>query len=203
MDRDIITNAQNKIISMLLVLVIIIGELCLIPSNILAATTDLEKQNKNTNNRNVTFDSYFVNNNQNTHEIEVTDENTSKVNFGINVEKGYLTKGKILVEEPNFVMQSTNNELIEKLVQKIIDLRRYLVLTEGKMEPDAQRAIQNIERQFNPWGINRKQKEDWRSLREDVSVPTVKEAKKADEEIEYLFWVGSMGSYDNRSQKIA
>ena len=123
MDRDIITNTQNKIISMLLVLVIIIGELCLIPSNILAATTDLEKQNKNTNNRNVTFDSYFVNNNQNIHEIEVTDENTSKVNFGINVEKGYLTKGKILVEEPNFVMQSTNNELIEKLENNTIELK--------------------------------------------------------------------------------
>ena len=26
---------------------------------------------------------------------------------------------------------------------------------------------------------------------------------KAGEEFEYLFWVGSMGSYDNRSQKIA
>ena len=27
--------------------------------------------------------------------------------------------------------------------------------------------------------------------------------KKAGEEFEYLFWVGSMGSFDNRSQKIA
>jgi Fe-S oxidoreductase len=32
---------------------------------------------------------------------------------------------------------------------------------------------------------------------------TVKELKKAGEEFEYLFWVGSMGSFDNRSQKIA
>ena len=38
---------------------------------------------------------------------------------------------------------------------------------------------------------------------EDVHIPTVKELKKAGEEFEYLFWVGSMGSYDNRSQKIA
>lgn len=116
--------------------------------------------------------------------------------------------GDVITEEEIWACTTCRNcedqcPVMNKHVQKIIDLRRYLVLTEGKMEPDAQRAIQNIERQFNPWGINRKQKEDWRSLREDVSVPTVKEAKKTDEEIEYLFWVGSMGSYDNRSQKIA
>jgi Fe-S oxidoreductase len=88
-------------------------------------------------------------------------------------------------------------------VDKIIDMRRYLVLTEGKMDPDAQRAMTNIERQGNPWGLNRKEREDWREARDDVHVPTVKEMSKAGEEFEYLFWVGSMGSYDNRSQKIA
>jgi Fe-S oxidoreductase len=71
------------------------------------------------------------------------------------------------------------------------------------MDADAQRAMTNIERQGNPWGLNRKEREDWREAREDVHVPTVKEMKKAGEEFEYLFWVGSMGSYDNRSQKIA
>ena len=39
--------------------------------------------------------------------------------------------------------------------------------------------------------------------REDIHVPTVKEMKKAEEEFEYFFWVGSMGAFDNRSQKIA
>ncbi len=88
-------------------------------------------------------------------------------------------------------------------VEKIIDMRRFLVLTEGKVPADAQRAMQNIERQGNPWGLNRKEREDWREAREDVHVPTVKELKKSGEEFEYLFWVGSMASYDNRSQKIA
>ena len=88
-------------------------------------------------------------------------------------------------------------------VDKIIDLRRYLVLTEGKINADAQRAMQNIERQGNPWGLSRKERENWRDQRNDVTVKTVKEMKKQGEEFEYLFWVGSMGSYDNRSQKIA
>lgn len=116
--------------------------------------------------------------------------------------------GDVITEEEIWACTTCRNcedqcPVMNEHVQKVIDLRRYLVLTEGKMNSDAQRAIQNIERQGNPWGLNRKERENWRELREDVNVPTVKEAKKSGEEIEYLFWVGSMGSYDNRSQKIA
>lgn len=88
-------------------------------------------------------------------------------------------------------------------VDKIIDLRRYLTMTEGKVNPDAQRAMTNIERQGNPWGLNRKEKENWRDIDPTIHIPTVKELKKSGEEMEYLFWVGSMGAFDNRSQKIA
>lgn len=116
--------------------------------------------------------------------------------------------GDVITEEEIWACTTCRNcedqcPVMNEHVEKIIDLRRYLVLTEGKMDPDAQRAMQNIERQGNPWGLNRKERENWRDLCEDVHVPTVKEMKKAGEEFEYLFWVGSMGSYDNRSQKIA
>jgi Fe-S oxidoreductase len=83
-------------------------------------------------------------------------------------------------------------------VDKIIDLRRYLVMTEGNIPSDATRYFQNIERQSNPWGINRKERIKWREEREDITVKTVKET----EEFEYLLWVGSMGSFDKRSQKV-
>jgi Fe-S oxidoreductase len=116
--------------------------------------------------------------------------------------------GEVITEEEIWACTTCRNcedqcPVMNEHVDKIIDLRRYLVLTEGKMDADAQRAMTNIERQGNPWGLNRKERENWRELREDVHVPTVKEMKKAGEEFEYLFWVGSMGSYDNRSQKIA
>ncbi|OCA82362.1 hypothetical protein A8F94_20885 [Bacillus sp. FJAT-27225] len=116
--------------------------------------------------------------------------------------------GDVITEEELWACTTCRNcedqcPVMNEHVDKIIDLRRYLVLTEGKVKPDAQRAMTNIERQGNPWGLNRKEREDWRDARDDVHVPTVKEAKKAGEEFEYLFWVGSMGSYDNRSQKIA
>ncbi|MFK2825646.1 (Fe-S)-binding protein [Bacillus sp. B190/17] len=116
--------------------------------------------------------------------------------------------GNVITEEEIWACTTCRNcedqcPVMNEHVDKIIDLRRYLVLTEGKMDPEAQRAMQSIERQGNPWGLNRKEKENWRDLRDDVHVPTVKEMKKAGEKFEYLLWVGSMGAFDNRSQKIA
>ncbi|RJS60757.1 (Fe-S)-binding protein [Bacillus sp. PK3_68] len=116
--------------------------------------------------------------------------------------------GDVITEEEIWACTTCRNcedqcPVMNEHVDKIIDLRRYLVLTEGKMDPEAQRAMQSIERQGNPWGLNRKEKENWRELRDDVHVPTVKEMKKAGEDFEYLLWVGSMGAFDNRSQKIA
>lgn len=84
-------------------------------------------------------------------------------------------------------------------VDKIIDMRRHLVLTEGNISSEAQRTFNNIERQSNPWGINRKERINWREEREDIHVPTVNEV----EEFEYLWFVGSMGSFDNRNKKVA
>ncbi|WP_087973662.1 (Fe-S)-binding protein [Oceanobacillus rekensis] len=88
-------------------------------------------------------------------------------------------------------------------VGTIIDMRRYLVMTEGKMDSEIQRAVTNIERQGNPWGLSKKDRIKWRDEDESAYIPTVKELKKEDKEFEYLFWVSSMGAYDSRSQKIA
>jgi Fe-S oxidoreductase/nitrate reductase gamma subunit len=116
--------------------------------------------------------------------------------------------GDVITEEEIWACTTCRNcedqcPVMNEHVDKIIDLRRYLVLTEGKLDSDAQRAMTHIERQGNPWGMSRKEKENWRSEREDVHVPTVKELAKAGETFEYLFWVGSMGSFDSRSQKIS
>jgi Fe-S oxidoreductase len=116
--------------------------------------------------------------------------------------------GDVITEEEIWACTTCRNcedqcPVMNEHVDKIIDLRRYLVLTEGKMDADAQRALTNIERQGNPWGMNRKERVNWRdALEEDVTIATTKELKKAGEEFDYLFFVGSMGSYDNRSQKL-
>ncbi|KOS60837.1 4Fe-4S dicluster domain-containing protein [Lysinibacillus agricola] len=116
--------------------------------------------------------------------------------------------GDVITEEEIWACTTCRNcedqcPVMNEHVDKIIDLRRYLTMTEGKVNPDAQRAMTNIERQGNPWGLNRKEKENWRDLDPTIHIPTVKELKKSGEEMEYLLWVGSMGAFDNRSQKIA
>ncbi len=116
--------------------------------------------------------------------------------------------GEVITEEEIWACTTCRNcedqcPVMNEHVDKIIDLRRYLTMTEGKVNSDAQRAMTNIERQGNPWGLNRKEKENWRDLDPTINIPTVKELKKSGEEMEYLFWVGSMGAFDNRSQKIA
>lgn len=83
-------------------------------------------------------------------------------------------------------------------LELIYGMRRYLVMTEGSMPGEAARTLTNIERQGNPWGINRKDRVKWRDECPDLNIPTVDEAEK----FEFLFWVGSMGSYDNRNRKV-
>ncbi len=84
-------------------------------------------------------------------------------------------------------------------VDKIIDMRRWLVLMQGDMPSEGQRAMQNIERQGNPWGLNRNDRAQWTGEIEGFSVPTVKD----DPDFEILYFVGSMGAYDLRSRKIS
>jgi Fe-S oxidoreductase len=82
-------------------------------------------------------------------------------------------------------------------VDKIIDMRRYLVLTEGSIRPEASRTLNNMERQGNPWGLSKKERASW-TVESPVEVPTVKENPT----FEYLFFVGSMGSYDTRTKRV-
>jgi Fe-S oxidoreductase len=112
--------------------------------------------------------------------------------------------GDVITEQELWACTTCRNcedqcPVMNEHVDKIIDMRRYLVMTEGSMPAEAQRALNNIERQGNPWGINRKDRLKWiEGLNGEYGVPTVKDT----DDFEYLFWVGSMGSFDNRSQKI-
>lgn len=111
--------------------------------------------------------------------------------------------GDVITEQEIWACTTCRNcedqcPVMNEHVDKIIDMRRYLVLTEGKMKPEASRTFQNIERQSNPWGISRNDRIKWREQDSALYAPTVKE----NPDFEYLFFVGSMGSYDNRSMKV-
>ncbi|WP_172673666.1 (Fe-S)-binding protein, partial [Calditerricola satsumensis] len=110
--------------------------------------------------------------------------------------------GDVITEQEIWACTTCRNcedqcPVMNEHVDKIIDLRRYLVLTQGEMPAEAARVFQNIERQYNPWGLSKNDRAKWRDGAE-VPIPTVHEV----EDFEYLLWVGSMGSYDNRSMKV-
>ncbi|WP_337100531.1 (Fe-S)-binding protein [Paenibacillus sp. YIM B09110] len=90
-------------------------------------------------------------------------------------------------------------------VDKIIDMRRYLVLMEGSLPQGGQRALQNIERQSNPWGLPRAERAAWIDECErktGIRVPTMQELKRQGHMPEMLLWAGSMGAYDSRSRRV-
>jgi len=81
-------------------------------------------------------------------------------------------------------------------VQKIVDMRRYLVLTESRFPSELQQVFRNMEVNYNPWAIAYTSRADWT---EGLDVPLASEKKK----IDVLYWVGCAGSFDSRGQKIA
>jgi len=81
-------------------------------------------------------------------------------------------------------------------VQKIDDMRRYLVMEESKFPPEVTPLFTNLERNQNPWEINNDTRADWAR---DLGVKTVAE----DPDAEVLYWVGCMGSFDERNKKVA
>ena len=81
-------------------------------------------------------------------------------------------------------------------VQKIIDMRRYKVLTEADFAPELQLTYRNMENNSNPWGIGAHMRADWAK---ELGVKTLAE----DPNVEYLFYVGCAGSFDDRGKKIS
>ncbi|RME43283.1 MAG: (Fe-S)-binding protein, partial [Chloroflexi bacterium] len=83
-----------------------------------------------------------------------------------------------------------------EIVDDIVDLRRYLTLTEGAVPTTAGQTMRQMMQSGNPWGYPAADRHKWA---EGLDVPVIKEG----EHIEYLYWVGCSGAYDARNQKIA
>ena len=82
------------------------------------------------------------------------------------------------------------------IVDTIIDLRRYLTLSEGALPSTAPQSLQNMQRAGNPWGLPAGERLAWA---QGLDVPVMAPGK----EVEYLYWVGCSASYDKRNQAIA
>ncbi len=81
-------------------------------------------------------------------------------------------------------------------VDKIVDMRRNLVMEKSEFPAELQNAFRGMESAGNPWSFPATDRAAWTS---GLEVPTVEE--KPDAEI--LFWVGCSPSFDDRARKIA
>jgi Fe-S oxidoreductase len=81
-------------------------------------------------------------------------------------------------------------------VNKIIDLRRDLVLNEGRVPHELNAAMNGVERNNNPYGLPSSERMKWAN---GLEVPAFGKGAQA----EYCLWVSCLGSYDDRGQRVA
>jgi Fe-S oxidoreductase len=75
-------------------------------------------------------------------------------------------------------------------------MRRYMSLTEGNFPAELSNTFKNLENNFSPWAMPHSDRAKWA---DGLNVTTM--AQRSD--VEYLFWVGCAGSYDDRYKKVS
>lgn len=84
-----------------------------------------------------------------------------------------------------------------EILDKILDMRRYLSLMESNFPAELGNAYRAMENQGNPWGMNQNDRADWAK---DMKVDVVDPGAKFN--YEYLYWVGCAGSFDDKNKKV-
>jgi Fe-S oxidoreductase len=89
-------------------------------------------------------------------------------------------------------------------VDKIVGLRRNLVLEESRFPQELTRAFRDMEGPGNPWGQPRTARLDWtKGLPFDVPTAADVAASGRLDELEVLYWVGCAAAFDERNRKVA
>ncbi len=89
-------------------------------------------------------------------------------------------------------------------VDKIVGLRRNLVLEESRFPAELTNAFRSMENQGNPWGQPASSRLEWTKPLA-FEVPTVAQMAAEDrlDELDVLYWVGCAAAFDTRNQKVA
>jgi Fe-S oxidoreductase len=82
-------------------------------------------------------------------------------------------------------------------IPAIIDMRRYLTMSEGAAGHGSSKALKNMEKKGNPWGMGKQDRLKWTEGLE-IEIPLW----NAEQPSDYLYWVGCAGATDLRAQKV-
>jgi Fe-S oxidoreductase len=86
-----------------------------------------------------------------------------------------------------------------EILDKILDMRRYLTLMESSFPAELGHAFRGMENQANPWGFAQTERATWAG-----ELPGVVTLASGTEPLghDYLYWVGCAGSYDDRNRTV-
>jgi Fe-S oxidoreductase/nitrate reductase gamma subunit len=85
-----------------------------------------------------------------------------------------------------------------EILDKILDMRRYLSLMESNFPTELGNAYRSMENSGNPWGMSQAERGDWADKLEGIDVIDGSSPLEA----EYLYWVGCAGSFDDKNKKV-
>ncbi|MEC8485564.1 MAG: heterodisulfide reductase-related iron-sulfur binding cluster, partial [Actinomycetota bacterium] len=85
-----------------------------------------------------------------------------------------------------------------EILDKILDMRRYLSLMESNFPAELGNAYRAMENQGNPWAMNQGERGDWANDIDGVEIVDPGSPLTA----EYLYWVGCAGSFDDKNKKV-
>ncbi len=85
-------------------------------------------------------------------------------------------------------------------VDEIVDMRRYQVLIESAFPSELGGLFKNLENKGNPWGMGARARLDWAK---DLPFPVkvLGQDVESAQDVDYLFWVGCAGAYEDRAKK--
>mgnify|MGYP001591214134 CR=1 FL=1 len=83
-------------------------------------------------------------------------------------------------------------------IDHIVNMRRFQVLVESEFPSELDGTFRNLEKAGNPWGANRADRDGWIA---ECDFPIRVVEGQLPDDVEYLFWVGCAGAYEERAKK--
>ena len=83
-------------------------------------------------------------------------------------------------------------------IDHIVNMRRFQVLVESEFPSELGGTFRNLEKTGNPWGANRTDRNAWIA---ECEFPITVVEGEIPEDVEYLFWVGCAGAFEDRAKK--
>lgn len=107
----------RKTIALFLVMVMTMGNVSLIGTNVYAAFEELEQQKTESSDKNVSFDTYFQVGNNRVHGVTLDAKQEAYVNFEVKVGNGFLKESTISLNNANFEIESIEAQSIDGIVK--------------------------------------------------------------------------------------